>query len=589
MKLIDAEKVRQACLAQKAPWSPSSDPAVLARLKNVTVESLRARLGVNRAEQLQRQTHTPVTPDLAGIVADFNARKDSSPWVFAPSIQGAIAPSPERIQSINLPHGFSIGNRSPQPKPKPKAMPRGRKAPNPSTVDWRSHNGIDCVTPIEDQGQCGSCVAFATVAMLESMLLVEHDLTTDLSEADIFFCGGGDCNNGWQPFFAVSYAVSKGVPPASCFPYSATASGGTNISCSPCSQRNAQAARPVKSTSIFDINQRKTYLANVGPMIACFDVHEDFFIYFFLRSDPLQVYTHVSTGDVFTAVVGQNAAKGATSLVMQSIPINSGNGQIIKIGNQPVDLLLPNMGIGYIQNDNTLHLSSPLKTSVAAGSTITAEPAIGGHCVEIIGYDDSRSCWICKNSWGTDDPGAGFFRIGYGQCGIDTDISILGLINFGSPFWGVWDTQITTGFGNISSDPLWTGNFAGAHETEVLFYFHGDGHWWLGSYVNGQIGWNLVSQTRNPKGTNFGDTSKFPTWIGDFTGSGHSQVLFYSPGDDNLWLGSYSGNQINWSLAGNTRGFRHGINEGRPFWTGNFSGIGRSQICFISPVTVIGG
>lgn len=46
--------------------------------------------------------------------------------------------------------------------------------------------------------------------------------------------------------------------------------------------------------------------------------------------------------------------------------------------------------------------------------------AAGGHCVEICGYDDNQACWICKNSWGTQWGEAGFFRIGYGQCQIET-------------------------------------------------------------------------------------------------------------------------------------------------------------------------
>ncbi|MBW4659847.1 MAG: C1 family peptidase [Drouetiella hepatica Uher 2000/2452] len=43
----------------------------------------------------------------------------------------------------------------------------------------------------------------------------------------------------------------------------------------------------------------------------------------------------------------------------------------------------------------------------------------GGHCVSIVGYDDVASCWICKNSWGEGWGENGFFRIGYGECGID--------------------------------------------------------------------------------------------------------------------------------------------------------------------------
>ncbi|HEY9643178.1 MAG TPA: C1 family peptidase [Coleofasciculaceae cyanobacterium] len=43
----------------------------------------------------------------------------------------------------------------------------------------------------------------------------------------------------------------------------------------------------------------------------------------------------------------------------------------------------------------------------------------GGHCISIVGYDDTAGCWICKNSWGEGWGENGFFRIGYGECGID--------------------------------------------------------------------------------------------------------------------------------------------------------------------------
>jgi C1A family cysteine protease len=44
----------------------------------------------------------------------------------------------------------------------------------------------------------------------------------------------------------------------------------------------------------------------------------------------------------------------------------------------------------------------------------------GGHCVTIVGYDDNAKCWICKNSWGAGWGENGFFKIGYGECAIDT-------------------------------------------------------------------------------------------------------------------------------------------------------------------------
>lgn len=44
----------------------------------------------------------------------------------------------------------------------------------------------------------------------------------------------------------------------------------------------------------------------------------------------------------------------------------------------------------------------------------------GLHSVMIIGYDDNLGCWIGKNSWGTSFGDGGFFKIGYGECEIDS-------------------------------------------------------------------------------------------------------------------------------------------------------------------------
>ncbi|MDI6839782.1 MAG: C1 family peptidase [bacterium] len=43
----------------------------------------------------------------------------------------------------------------------------------------------------------------------------------------------------------------------------------------------------------------------------------------------------------------------------------------------------------------------------------------GTHAISIIGWDDSLSCWICKNSWGSYWGEHGYFRIRWGQCGIE--------------------------------------------------------------------------------------------------------------------------------------------------------------------------
>jgi len=45
----------------------------------------------------------------------------------------------------------------------------------------------------------------------------------------------------------------------------------------------------------------------------------------------------------------------------------------------------------------------------------------GGHAVKILGWgnEDGIDYWICANSWGPKWGENGFFRIAFGQCGID--------------------------------------------------------------------------------------------------------------------------------------------------------------------------
>jgi hypothetical protein len=84
-----------------------------------------------------------------------------------------------------------------------------------------------------------------------------------------------------------------------------------------------------------------------------------------------------------------------------------------------------------------------------------------------------------------------------------------------------------------------------------------------------------------PPWPNFGQVSDGrPIWIGRISRSDRSEVLFYFPGDGNWWLGTLDGPEMRWTFAGNTLGFGHGINVGRPFWTGRFSRPDKSQLLF---------
>jgi C1A family cysteine protease len=49
----------------------------------------------------------------------------------------------------------------------------------------------------------------------------------------------------------------------------------------------------------------------------------------------------------------------------------------------------------------------------------------GGHCVSIVGYDNVGQYWIVKNSWGPGWGESGYFRIGFGECGINDNVAAI--------------------------------------------------------------------------------------------------------------------------------------------------------------------
>jgi len=136
----------------------------------------------------------------------------------------------------------------------------------------------------------------------------------------------------------------------------------------------------------------------------------------------------------------------------------------------------------------------------------------------------------------------------------------------------------TQGFGNLADGrPFWTGDFNGDGQKEILFYFSGDGNWWLGQVNNGQLRWSLAASTGTEN--NYG-SSNYLYWEGDFTGSGQCELLRYDAGSRNWYLGTFSGGQLNWGTAiGNTSGFGN-LADGRPLWAADFNGDGKAEILF---------
>src|SRR5271157_5457701 len=91
----------------------------------------------------------------------------------------------------------------------------------PTSWNWRNVNGKNYTTPIQDQGDCGSCVVFGSTAALEVTKQVADQSPGEddkLSEADLFSTIG-DCGSGSTLEKANSWLQSVGVCPEKCWPY----------------------------------------------------------------------------------------------------------------------------------------------------------------------------------------------------------------------------------------------------------------------------------------------------------------------------------------------------------------------------------
>ena len=157
----------------------------------------------------------------------------------------------------------------------------------PDEFDWRNVNGTDWTTSIKHQGNCGSCVAFAAVAALESTIQIEigQHFECDLSEAHLFFCGGGGCNWGWHVGSAANFISSVGVADELCFPYNPW-----DMDCDE-KESNWMSRTVSASHKRFTTNSMvKQALVEYGSVVTAMAVYEDFRYY------TGGIYEHVSGG-----------------------------------------------------------------------------------------------------------------------------------------------------------------------------------------------------------------------------------------------------------------------------------------------------
>jgi len=227
----------------------------------------------------------------------------------------------------------------------------------PDSFSWVDEGGV---SPVQNQAQCGSCAAFATVATLESCFGINNGYFDDLSEQHIVSCANGHvvndgvgswgaygCDGAWPIAYMdwiINYNGGKIQTEAS-YPY--TSGNGNTGSCHPASNGDY-------SGTITGVNNQ-------------------WFV------DENQVKNVIPISPVTTTILAANGLFGYGGGVLED----------------------PSCCDAVYDSDCVYNLN---------------------HEVTIVGYgnESGKDFWLIKNSWGAGWGDRGFFKIkrGTGHCGV---------------------------------------------------------------------------------------------------------------------------------------------------------------------------
>ena len=151
----------------------------------------------------------------------------------------------------------------------------------PDAFDWRDKN---VVSAVKDQGSCGSCWAFSTVANLEGLYAAEKGTIKTFSEQMLVDCDTSDsgCNGGLMEYAFAWLKKNGGLMTDADYPYK-----GVKSTCKSSSSKYVdmkvtgykKLGSSYSTWSPVDEDEIKEFLYETGPLAIA------------LNADPLQTYT----------------------------------------------------------------------------------------------------------------------------------------------------------------------------------------------------------------------------------------------------------------------------------------------------------
>ena len=151
----------------------------------------------------------------------------------------------------------------------------------PSSFSWSGWDGASTIgtnymTPVRNQGGCGSCWAFAAIGDMEGQYQISKGKPSsgiDLSEQNVLQCSGGTCG-GTSIDVPLNYLWNSGTPDEACNPYNAADHPCGTGRCPDYLSRTYKITGwswiPIDTASV------KSWLYTHGPVIVWMNVYSDF-------------------------------------------------------------------------------------------------------------------------------------------------------------------------------------------------------------------------------------------------------------------------------------------------------------------------
>lgn len=144
------------------------------------------------------------------------------------------------------------------------------KHENGTEIDWREKGAV---TPVKNQGMCGSCWAFSTTGSLEGAIQINKGNLPSLSEQELVDCsrsyGNNGCNGGLMEF-GMKYIEDHKVGTEKDYPYK-----GRDMKCKRKEEGERYSATEYVTLDPVDVNGLSAALEN-GPVSVAIEVRRDF-------------------------------------------------------------------------------------------------------------------------------------------------------------------------------------------------------------------------------------------------------------------------------------------------------------------------